>query len=217
MEVLISALERTSNVQVVSRSDEATDLLQARVEADIVLVDVVPLVAKDPMGTRTLATIVAADDQAKVIALVDGSDVETVFAAAAAGVHAVLGRMCDPEDLMAAVVKARTNAIVVDRLLVEAISGGVWHDLGRVPASHPLSSLTARETEVLVLLTKGCRVPMIARELGLSIHTVRVHVKSILTKLRCHSQLEAVALATSLAIGRRNAIPLEADKRAAGS
>ncbi len=55
------------------------------------------------------------------------------------------------------------------------------------------AGLTARELEVLRLLAEGRRAGAIAAHLGLSLATVRNHIRSILRKLGCHSQLEAVA------------------------
>ena len=58
-----------------------------------------------------------------------------------------------------------------------------------------LPELTRREREVLSLLARGEAVGGIARGLGLSVHTIRSHVRNILRKLRVSSQLEAVARA----------------------
>lgn len=55
------------------------------------------------------------------------------------------------------------------------------------------SELTAREREVLAMLGDGRRAGEIATRFGLSIATVRNHIRSVLRKLECHSQLEAVA------------------------
>jgi DNA-binding NarL/FixJ family response regulator len=55
--------------------------------------------------------------------------------------------------------------------------------------------LTPREHEVLTLLAEGLSVQQISRQLGLSIHTTRGYVKTLLAKLEAHSQLEAVIVA----------------------
>lgn len=55
------------------------------------------------------------------------------------------------------------------------------------------AELTAREREVLELLGEGRRASAIAGRLGLSLATVRNHIRAVLRKLGCHSQLEAVA------------------------
>jgi DNA-binding NarL/FixJ family response regulator len=54
--------------------------------------------------------------------------------------------------------------------------------------------LTKRERDVALLLQAGYDVTAISRRLGLSLNTVRGHVKQILWKTDAHSQLEAVAV-----------------------
>jgi PAS domain S-box-containing protein len=61
------------------------------------------------------------------------------------------------------------------------------------PPRHP--HLTPRQREVLHLLEHGRSTEQIARELHLSIETVRNHVRAILRALDVHSRLEAVAVA----------------------
>ncbi|HYM02131.1 MAG TPA: LuxR C-terminal-related transcriptional regulator, partial [Stellaceae bacterium] len=51
----------------------------------------------------------------------------------------------------------------------------------------------AREVEVLSALADGASNKAIARRLGISFHTVKFHVASILTKLDADSRTEAVA------------------------
>ena len=63
------------------------------------------------------------------------------------------------------------------------------------PPHHP--HLTPRQGEVLRLLEHGRSTEQIARELHLSIETVRNHIRHLLRALNAHSRLEAVA------IGRR--------------
>ena len=56
------------------------------------------------------------------------------------------------------------------------------------------SPLTPRETEVLYHVAAGLQNKEVARNLGLSLATVRNHVHNILVKLGVHSKLEAVSL-----------------------
>ena len=55
--------------------------------------------------------------------------------------------------------------------------------------------LSPRQQQNLALMARGVRVREIAAQLGLSETTVRNHVRGILKRLGCHSQLEAVARA----------------------
>lgn len=59
----------------------------------------------------------------------------------------------------------------------------------------PFEDLTPRETEILVLLAEGQSNKVIARNLGISDGTVKLHVKAILRKLNVHSRVEAAVLA----------------------
>ena len=56
-------------------------------------------------------------------------------------------------------------------------------------------SLTPQETRLLKLLTEGHQNKTAAAELGISIHTVGFHLRSIYTKLHVHSRSEAIARA----------------------
>ena len=58
-----------------------------------------------------------------------------------------------------------------------------------------LTSLTAREAQVLRAMSSGASRQEIADQLGISPNTVRTHMQSILTKLNVHTALAAVTLA----------------------
>lgn len=62
-----------------------------------------------------------------------------------------------------------------------------------------VARLTAREREVLTQLAKGASNGAIARTLGISIGTVRVHVKSVLRKLALDNRTQAAVWATVVA------------------
>jgi DNA-binding CsgD family transcriptional regulator len=55
--------------------------------------------------------------------------------------------------------------------------------------------LTPRQVDVLTLIAAGKPVKVVSAALGLAESTVRNHVRGILVRLGCHSQLEAVAVA----------------------
>ena len=59
-----------------------------------------------------------------------------------------------------------------------------------------VAKLTPREREVLMQLAKGASNGAIARALGISVGTVRVHVKSVLRKLALENRTQAAVWAT---------------------
>ena len=65
-----------------------------------------------------------------------------------------------------------------------------------------LAGLTAAETDVLRLLSKGHAVRDIASIRGTSRITIRNQLKSVMEKLRCSSQRDLVALSASTSMAR---------------
>jgi len=79
---------------------------------------------------------------------------------------------------------------------------GAQHQAAAAPSvpmnSSLLEPLTAREREVLQLLTAGASNGEIARHLVLSLGTVKKHVSNICGKLGVQSRTQAVARAQAL-------------------
>ena len=61
-----------------------------------------------------------------------------------------------------------------------------------LPANSHLETLTERERSVLDLLSKGFLYKQIGEELGISLDTVRSHLRKVYEKLHVHSRTEAV-------------------------
>jgi DNA-binding NarL/FixJ family response regulator len=59
----------------------------------------------------------------------------------------------------------------------------------------PPRNLSAREREVLMLLSEGAPNKVIARRLDISVHTAKFHVASILAKLGAANRTDAIATA----------------------
>jgi DNA-binding CsgD family transcriptional regulator len=60
--------------------------------------------------------------------------------------------------------------------------------------------LTPRERDVLVLMAEGASNKAIARRLGISVHTAKFHVGSLLDKLDATGRTDAVAHAARLGV-----------------
>jgi DNA-binding CsgD family transcriptional regulator len=66
--------------------------------------------------------------------------------------------------------------------------------------ANPDALLTSRETEVLNLMAEGASNKEIARRLGISVHTAKFHVGSVLDKLDAVGRTDAVAQAARLGV-----------------
>jgi len=114
---------------------------------------------------------------------------EYVFAALREGASGFLTKNAPPEELRRAVrVVAEGQALldaavtrrVIERFAVQASSPS------------PLDALTSREREVARLIAAGMTNDEIARELVLSIWTVKTHVGHVLTKLGARERAQVV-------------------------
>jgi two-component system, NarL family, nitrate/nitrite response regulator NarL len=112
-----------------------------------------------------------------------------------AGAVAYLPPDADAATLAAAVRGVALGLTVVDPALIVA-AGVHFHSRSSIDPSPPGETLTTREREVLALVAAGLPNKTIARELGISEHTAKFHVGSLLAKLGAASRTEAVTIAT---------------------
>lgn len=99
--------------------------------------------------------------------------------------------VADPElaDRLAALLAAVPGTILVaDGSTADAV---VTSPDPERPDSDP--PLTPREQEVLALLAEGASNKIIARRLGISVHTAKFHVGQLLDKLDATGRTDAVA------------------------
>jgi NarL family two-component system response regulator YdfI len=128
-----------------------------------------------------------------LVVLSDDAQGAWVGPALRAGVHAVLPRDATAGEILTAMQAAASGLVVLPALTISSLLAGQPVP-ARTPTTGTGQTLTAREIEVLRMLAEGLGNKMIARELGISDHTVKFHVGSILTKLGAASRTEAVTL-----------------------
>ena len=73
-----------------------------------------------------------------------------------------------------------------------------------MPRSIEALGLTRRQTEVLTLLLQGQPNKLIARELGLSVETIKDHVAAVLRALRVNSRTQAVLAVSEMSRQQNN-------------
>ena len=101
-----------------------------------------------------------------------------------------------PMDIEAAPLAAAVRAVVAGLIVLDPVVAGSTRAQADTPASADSDLLTARELEVLHLVAEGYPNKSIAHELGISEHTAKFHVGSLLGKLGAASRTEAVTIAT---------------------
>lgn len=110
------------------------------------------------------------------------------------GPVAWLGGEADEGSVRAAVHGVVAGLTVIDPTLIARFRAGPVTPAPVAAAGG--ETLTPREREVLRLVAEGLPNKTIARELGISEHTAKFHVGSLLAKLGAGSRTEAVTTAT---------------------
>lgn len=110
------------------------------------------------------------------------------------GARAVLGRAARATELEAAVHAAVEGLLAVHPDFAGAIAPATPAASPRSDDPRPGQALTPREVEVLRMLAEGVGNKAIAVRLGISDHTVKFHISSILAKLNATTRTEAVTI-----------------------
>ncbi|MCB1722858.1 MAG: response regulator [Gammaproteobacteria bacterium] len=112
------------------------------------------------------------------------------------GARGYLLKDMEPEDLIKALGDIVAGQTVVAPELTIVLAKAVQGEVaGSAGGQRALAELTPRELEILCHLAEGQSNKVIARNLGISDGTVKLHVKAILRKLDVHSRVEAAVIA----------------------
>ena len=157
-------------------------------QPELILID---LHMKPMNGIDTLRALKAGGAQGRCIILTVSDDERDVLEAMRAGADGYLLKDMEPEELYLQLQRAAGGAVV----LGSSVAGLLAQALNAPPAAPQAVDLTDREREILALLAAGRSNKEIARVLGISDATVKVHIKHVLRKLNLKSRLEAAVWA----------------------
>ncbi|GAB3870247.1 response regulator transcription factor [Terrabacter terrigena] len=166
-------------------ASDARELVE-ELSPDVVVMDVL---LGDADGIDVAAEMIRGNPGLRVVVLTGHVDEALLRRAAEAGAGAFLLKDGALADLLEAIRTSSLDGLVVHPRVIR--------DLFReaAPVATTASPLTARETEVLMLLSEGHNTASIAGKMGITRLTCRGYVKNLLVKLHAHSQLEAVVSA----------------------
>jgi two-component system nitrate/nitrite response regulator NarL len=165
--------------------------LAKEIRPDIILLD---LRMPNMSGLETLPVLRGELPTTPVVMLTTSNDESDLIKALRTGAQGYLLKDMEPEELVGALRDIESGKNVVAADLTDALARMVQGET-TVDDDGPFSELTPRETEILCLLADGQSNKLIARNLGISDGTVKLHVKAILRKLNIHSRVEAAVMA----------------------
>ena len=125
----------------------------------------------------------------QILMLTRFEDSDTIFQALRAGASGYLVKNIPPAEMVQAIEQVHAGGSPMSMQIARL----VVHHFHSIPvAAQGIDSLTTREQEVLRLLGKGRLQKNIAATLGISMNTLRSHLRSIYDKLHVHSRSEAM-------------------------
>jgi DNA-binding NarL/FixJ family response regulator len=163
--------------------------LARRLRPDVCLFDIRMPVLDGIEATRLLAGPDVTDPIAVVVITTFDTD-EYIYGALRAGARGFLLKGAEPDQLVQAIHAAVQGDALIDpavtgRLLATFATGGP----ATAPAQ-PIDALTGREEDVLGGVARGRTNAEIARDLHISMSTVKFHLTGLMTKIGARNRVE---------------------------
>ena len=161
-------------------------------QLDVVVIDSdsIPDLLHEPISDAVIVLLTAVSDARSISRLLRNRT------------RAILSRESDPDDVISAIYAAQDGLVLLSAPAAASLAA-VYDDRALEVEIGSSEEMTSRETEVLRMLAEGLVNKDIATRLGISEHTVKFHISSILDKLGAATRTEAVALGI-----RRGLIPI---------
>ena len=195
-EGLARAMQEAGFEVVGQASDgEAAVALVEEHHPDVVLMDLsLPVLS----GAAATKRIRKAAPQTAVLALSMLSDESAVVSALGAGAAGYMVKDCTTEELIDAVNRVAAGEAVISPSISESVAAAAAARPSTADDRRPI--VTRREEEILRLMATGVSIPEAARQLYISVKTVKNHLSSIYQKLDCHDRAQAVLKALRMGI-----------------
>jgi DNA-binding NarL/FixJ family response regulator len=139
-------------------------------------------------GIACVARLRAIRPDLQILMLTRFEESDTIFQALRAGASGYLVKNVPPAELVQAIEQVHAGGAPMSMQIARKV---ISHFQSIPKAPDGLDSLTQKEQEVLRLLAKGRLQKNIALTLGISVNTLRTHLRSIYEKLHVHSRAEA--------------------------
>jgi DNA-binding NarL/FixJ family response regulator len=192
--MMLASADDIAIVGEATNGEQVTDAVAAHRPA-VVLMDI-RMPGIDGLAATELLR--AHDDAPEIIVLTTFEDDDYVLRALRAGASGFLLKDTQPTDIIRAVRAVAAGEPMLSPAITRRLIGHVTdddHDDRRRHARQRLDRLTDRERQVAIAIGHGKSNADIARELYMSIPTVKTHVSSALEKLELNNRVQIALLA----------------------
>ncbi|HLG22391.1 MAG TPA: response regulator transcription factor [Candidatus Manganitrophaceae bacterium] len=185
---LVSLFQFAKGMKVVG---EAQDGIEAAQKAKELKPDVILMDSQMPVcdGLKAIPLIKEVCPTIHIIILAFSEEENNIFAVMRAGAKGYLYKNIEPERLYKCIALVQQGEVILPRRMASKLFNS--------PSTSPTVSasnhgpLTPREKEILSHIGKGASNKEIGVSLGISEHTVKIHLRHILKKLHLNNRVQA--------------------------
>jgi len=192
------ALQRHEGFEVVGEAGDGLEGIKRakQLKPDVVLLD---LHMPGTSGLEALRVLVDDVPETQVVMLTVSEDAEDLLETLRAGARGYLLKNIDTEFLLESIRRAAHGESVMSPQMAHKLADSL-----RAPPKESAAvvdvnpgKLSPREREIIVMLAHGASNKEIARVLGLSESTIKIHVQGILRKLNIAKRVQAAVYAVA--------------------
>jgi DNA-binding NarL/FixJ family response regulator len=197
-EGVVHSLANKAGLTVVGQAETGEHALRLTRELlpDVLLLDIA---MPGQGGLTTVGQVALACPVTKIVMLTVSENEDDLLAAFKAGARGYLLKGISARELAGAIRAVAGGEVYIS----PALAVRVLAELTEEKPPDPLSELTARETEILRLVSQGLTNREIGERLSLAEKTIKHYMTNVLGKLHVRSRLEAALLAVK-GDGRRD-------------
>ncbi|RNI25435.1 response regulator [Flexivirga caeni] len=186
---LLGLIEGIDVVGVAADAETALELV-GQTDPDVLLTDLrMPGIG----GVEGIRRLRGGRSRTQAVALTTYDDDATIVEALSAGALGFLNKDADPATIADAIRAAASGRSLLDAKATRAM---LQRPGEATPTAYePPDGLTEREVDVLRLVASGLANPQIARELFVSVSTVKTHINHVLAKTGCTGRAALVRYA----------------------
>lgn len=170
--------------------DEARNIVMAEGMSgrvfDLILLD---LNMPDAKGSSALERIKLAFPDSTVVVISGEEDPRIIHSVIESGASGYIPKSSEPNILLLALRLVLEGAIYLPRQAMTAYEKVIE---SKDPKQRELEKLTGRQRQIFALAVKGISNKQIARDLDLSVNTVKSHLSTVYREMGFHNRTEAV-------------------------
>jgi DNA-binding NarL/FixJ family response regulator len=186
---LVYLISSCTDFSVAWAFSSAEDALKDETEADILLLDInLPGLT----GIEAIPLFKQKYPAQKIIMLTILEDDHHILEAIKSGADGYILKKTSPQQILEGIRQVFGGGAALTPMVARQVMAYLQTGTGR---EAPQYSLTAREKEILVIITQGLTNEQIAQKLFISPQTVHNHIKNIYEKMQVHSRAQVVTKA----------------------